>query len=289
MTATLVLAAAALAACSPAPDDPGTTALGIDLEAQVDPATGAVVLPYDRLTADFYETDRLATGASAAVSACAAESGVSFDPPPLVDDPVYSSEHYFGPWTTDQASRFGFVPPMSLRDMAANGIAGAPDAGAPAQQLEDDLDDDAWEVIDACNRDDADVTTLLDATRVTGPWVDDFQAVHDTLLDDDEASDLLAELTTCLEAAGLRPDEGAPWLPEGAEAGRISQGQIEMALTVVGCKDGLDFTERMAGIEARLQEPLLRRYAAELAEQRRVIDDALELASARLADATLRG
>lgn len=288
-TTSLVLA---LAACAGAPDatSEDVAALGIDLTVDLDPASGAVVLPFDRLVPDFYENDILATGASAAVALCAAGSGVTFDPPPLSDDPVYASEHYFGPWTADQAARFAFVPPMSLRDMAANEIAGAPEpAGAtevaPGAGADDELTDDDWAVIDACNADD-DVAALLDATIVTGPWTDAVEAVRDGLPDEDGARALIDELARCYAAEGLEPADDAPWLPEGTNGREITQAQIELAVSVVRCKDSVDFTRRMADIEAGLQAPIIRRYAHELAEQRGSVDEALDLAATLLSEAS---
>lgn len=215
---------------------------------------------------------------------------VTFDPPPLSDDPVYASEHYFGPWTADQAARFAFVPPMSLRDMAANEIAGAPEPAsatevAPGAGADDELTDDDWAVIDACNADD-DVEALLDATIVTGPWTDAVEAVRDGLPDEDGARALIDELARCYAAEGLEPADDAPWLPEGANGREITQAQIELAVSVVRCKDSVDFTRRMADIEAGLQAPIIRRYAHELAEQRGSVDEALDLAATLLSEAS---
>lgn len=280
---------AALAGCSGAADEaPVTDVPGLDLSAELDENSGAVILPYDRLSPSFVEADRLTTAASFALAECAADSGVTFTPiGDTLDAQVYASEQYFGPWTIDQAETFGFVTPQSRNDMVANGIDGAvagESSGAEAvASANDALSDADWTIIDGCGSEDAAVREFSAATVDSGPWSELLLAAGTRVVDDPRAQPVIDELTACFADEGLEPMEDTPWLPEGADPGVLSAGQIELALTVVRCKESVGFTQRMADIDASLQAPILRDHAAELIERREALDAALEHADAVIA------
>lgn len=242
-------------------------------QAELDRSTGAVILPYDRFVPTWLEADLINVGGSAALALCAKDGGVTFVPPAPLDDPVYSSEHYLGPWTTDQAERFGFLRPASERDLIANGVieGDLPEAPVPNEGLSDA----DWLVVDECAETSA-VTEFNEALNVDGPWLDEIQAVADSLLDHPRAKELVSRLGECYREHGLTPLRDYPVLPEGVGERGISEHSIALALTVVGCKDQVEFTEGMAALEAELQAPILAKYERELAAQRERIDAALD-------------
>ncbi|MCR6688034.1 hypothetical protein [Cellulomonas sp.] len=261
-----------------------TEVRGISLTAELNEKTGAVVLPADRFTETFLEMDLLSTAASVALSHCAAEKGVTFEPPEALTDPVYVSEQYQGPWTRSQAEHFGFVKPMTQADLAANGVIDAtPDAEASAPP-NGDLTDDDWKVVDACVGSAS--SQFDDALRHVGPWYAEFDAVTAQVFDDPDAKDALHELEECYDRAGIgASQDGSPGWPRGADGSVIDQQQIQLALTSVECKEETDFTARVAGVEARLQAPIVVKYADELVAKREQIDEALAAARALLAEA----
>ncbi|WP_198303481.1 hypothetical protein [Cellulomonas sp. PSBB021] len=244
-----------------------------------------MVLPADRFTETFLEMDLLATASSVAVGLCAAENGVTITPPQPLTDPVYVSEQYYGPWTRDQAERFGFVKPMTQADLAANGIV-ADTTGADHQAPPDgDLTAADWEIVDACGAAPRSAR-FDDALRHVGPWYAELEAVQAQVLDDAEAKGALRDLEECYEQAGLGvSSDGSPGWPRGANGSVIDQQQIQLALASVECKQKTDFTARVAAVEARLQAPIVVKYADELVQKRAEIDEALMAARALLADA----
>lgn len=284
-TVVVLLASCSIGTSHKAATDEPTEVNGISLRAELNEATGEVRLPYDRFTATYEEMDLLVVASSVAASTCAREKGVVFVPPAPSSDPAYVSEQYFGPWTVDQAQRFGFVEPMTDADLVANGIIGASsdETERPAAP-NGDLTDADWAVMDTCGS-TPEVKKLLDARAESGPWVTPMAAVHDALLDDGRAKDLLDELDGCYRGEGLKPLAKTPWTPQGA-SGAISEDQIRLALQVVECKKQISFTERMAQVEASLQAPIISEYADELVAKRAQIDEAVVEAKALIAQST---
>lgn len=288
VVAPLVLVLGTAAACAaPAEQEESLASVrGIDMSPELNPATGAVVLPADRFVETMTEMDILATASAVVVSACAAERGVTFTPPGLSSDPIYASEHYFGPWTRDQAQRFGFVTPMSDADLVANQIVHGEAAerdganGGPAPN--GGLTEEQWLVVDSC-QDDPRLEQFGEALTHAGPWHEEFRAVQGQLLEEKAAQDALAELRSCYEDAGLTiADDAVPWVPRGANGREITEEQIRLALAVVQCKEEVGFTARMAAAEAELQAPIVADYADELVASRAQLDEALAAARALL-------
>ncbi|WP_250442651.1 hypothetical protein [Actinotalea sp. C106] len=285
-----ILGALLVAGCaSPQVDEPALSedvVAGISVRAELDPQTGAVILPADRLKYDQLEEMDLAHATAYAVAACAEERGVTFAPPESASDPVYRSETYFGPWTTTQANSFGFVMPMTEADLAANGIINGTSDNTSAATPNGDLSEQDWKVIDECNATDATVQDLVAALHLQGPWMAELAAVEAAVLEDAQIQEILSELYDCYEESGLSPSNSAqPWLPVGADASQISEGQIRLALEVVDCKTQMDFTQRVADRHAQLQAPIIAEYANELVAQRDRIDEALEMSNDLVAGA----
>lgn len=260
---------------------------GIDLKAELDVDLGAVVLPYDRLTLSPLETDLLSVAGTVEVAACAQTKGVRFIAPRPIDDPVYESEHYFGPWTVEQAERFGFVRPMSQADLVANGVQGASDSDSEAGSALPDnsaLTDADWDVVDECGQSAA-VESYRDALSQVGPWTEEISTISTTMENDSTMIALFSELDECYRDAGLTPEEGEPWLVTGADDHVIDEQQVTLALGVVRCKESVDFTRRAAAVEAAYEASVIAQYSDELLAQRaqleETLSDARELIAAR--------
>ncbi len=297
-TCAAVVGAALLGGCSSAPSDAPAPAVdldsvnGLDLNPVLDAATGAVTLPYDRFVESYEEMDVISVASSTLISACAAKSGVRFPAPTLTADTApYVSELYFGPWTTAQASRFGFVRPMSDADLVANGIVAddgtAADEEEPAQDV-GELSEADYAVMGACSS-APEVAQLNTALMHDGPWVTQIEAASGKVLDQPAAKAAIEELGRCYDDAGLEPDSANPWMVAGARGDAITEEQIALALKVVACKDEVDFTARMARVEAQLQAPVIAEYTDELVAQRRALDEAVAKGREILAGAPQAG
>lgn len=263
------------ASATPAP----TEVHGISLLPELDPVTGAVVLPADRFMYTPIEHELLAVAEAHTLSACAAERGVTFVPPEARSNPVHLSEHYFGPWTADQASRFAFLPPMSDADLVANGYVDAGiemqgDSPVGVDTPNAALTDSDWTVIDDCAKDDSGAQ-FEEALSAQGPWTQALFDVESKVVKDRDAHEATRDLHACYDEAGLDVAKDAVWVPEGAQQDVIDEAQIVLAHEVVDCKERVDFTARMAQVHARLQAPVIAEYAEELQAQRARIDEAL--------------
>ncbi|NKY22930.1 hypothetical protein [Cellulomonas denverensis] len=259
---------------------------GMDLEPQVDEASGAVVLPMDHFQPTWEENDVLATASSVDLALCARDRGVTFLAAGLAFDAIYLSESYYGPWTVAQAERFAFVPPMTDADLAANSVTGTPAASSPAGDPGPDpnldLTDEDWATIDECGASEAGAT-FREATQLNGPWTEQLDAAEAALLTSDEAVDLFDELGACFTSRGMEPSPDAPWTVVGAVVDEISEQQVQLASSVVACKEETGFTERMARLEARATIPVITEFAGELADRREQIDAAVADARALIA------
>jgi hypothetical protein len=260
----------------------------------LDPARGAVILPYDRFVPSENESSLIADAGSALVSKCAAVSGVVFATGPVLQDPVYDSEQFFGPWTSSQAEHFGFAPELTQADLVANGIlpggaASPPAEGATPSPSDGDrsqkgsgtnanLTDADWAVIDGCGR-NKEYRDLMSALVFgAGPWAEPLAAVNDSVFDDRDAKAAQSDLSACLARGGMTADPAHPGLPVGADPGTISAAQVELALKTVACKDEVRFTQRVAAVLAAKQAPIVVAYLSELVAKRHALDDALDRA-----------
>jgi len=267
-------------------------ARGVSLDAELDPVSGAVILPYDRFVVTKNEDSLLVTAASVLASKCAKDQGVAFDPGRLIQNPVYDSEQFYGPWTVAQAERFGFAPPMSEADLVANGLAELPAGQSAWESPNVNLTDAQLAVVEDCQgREDA--QRLWAAVTSTGPW---WSAIKDlsfspspTVAEDPRVQAAWSDLSACLVRQGLEPEADPDYigLPKGADGNVINAEQISMALTTVQCKDEVNFTKRVADVTAELQAPIIGQYLDELVAHRAAVDSALAEARSIVAEAGL--
>ncbi len=250
---------------------------GMDLTPQLDEVTGAVVVPLDRFETTDEERAVLTSAGSVALALCARERGVDFVAPPPGTDPVYLSEHFYGPWTVAQAERFAFVEPMSDADLAANGVPGA----GGVHGLENRpphpntlLTEEDREVVEGCAASGAG-DRFTEAHQLTGPWTDGIRAAQMALMRQDETAALFDELGACFTTRGMAQDPEVPWSVVGAGSDGISEQQVQLALAVVSCKEEIGFTPRMADLYARATLPVVAEHADELVARRATTDEAL--------------
>lgn len=273
---------AALAGCGRGtePEQVPAEFRGINLKAELDPATGAVTLPYDRLSLTREEESILSVASSTVLSQCGLEHGVRFTPPTPRYDPVYASEQYFGPWTKDQARQFGFVAPQTEADLYFNGIEGVEAPVGPHSPVPNqNLTDADWKTLSEKCEGLAESSAYSQAEIQVGPWIEALDRVNDELDHDKRARGLIDELSDCYARSGLEPGGKIWWLPQGGRNRSVTEDQISLALAVVDCKDSIDFTNRMAQIQAQLQAPIIIKYADDLIARRQFIDKTV--ASAR--------
>jgi hypothetical protein len=259
-------------------------ALGLELDPVLDEATGAVVQPYDRFLSSFAERDQIAVATTVLIAQCAQEQGVGYMALDPMSDPIYDSEHYYGPWTVAQAERFGFVTPMSEADLVENGIVSGSTGDEEATPHPNAaLSDEDGEIANACGEAD-NVGELNAALAEGGPWIEQIEAINSALLKTPDVEELLEELGACYLDEGMTPDGDSPWLVSVFNSNEITEEQVQLALKVVACKAEIDFTTRMAQVEADLQAPIIVEYADELIAQRAEIDAALLKAQTLIAE-----
>lgn len=276
--------------CSPAEPTPGAPSevRGLSMTPQLDPDSGAVILPADHFIPDLGQQDRIISAISVVVSQCAAEDGVTFVPAEPTEDPIYSSESYYGPWTLAQARKFAFVEPASDADLVANGILnedGSPGEGPDGSEQGDSapgpnaaLTGADWAVIEECGTQAEGKEVLDDALLLYAPWVDALSDVEDAVLEDEEFQAAAQDVRTCLEARGLETQSGAPWIPQGVEPLQITEEQVALAVDVVECKEEADFTRRVAAVHAARQAVVIAEYADEMMAHRETLMTALDQA-----------
>lgn len=297
-----VVAGAALAACSPGsavPASGGTPAPGpttataasapaaqpgAGTRARVgfDEATGAILLPSDRYRLTLVDEIVLMTALQVDAAVCAADAGVTYYARPLAPDVEdYLSEATFGPWTTAQAEKFGFVPPTRDADLRANGVL-PPGAGAP----DDPLAEAAAESARRLSRDpeaerrldehcgDSELVAELKAAAPrrhgsgAAPWETELQAIGVAFADRNavpEARAIWDEVGECYRREGLRPDRHRPWYPRGYDTWTIDEEQITMAVISVRCKDEVDATRRVHQLWAEREQRVIDEYEPEMA------------------------
>lgn len=287
-----------LTACAPATSESPQTGQsqveGITVVPELNGATGVVKLPLSPFGEDRNESTTLTTGYTALVSLCALERGVDYQVFPEFPESVqsiYAQEHYFGVWTDSQAERWGFVEPATQKDLIANGIipeeTPATDTFLPPQaghRAIHEVNEEESAIIMEC---DGLVDQQFFQVLVhDGGWWQEYEPLEFNYKRNKQAVALVDELGACYAENGLVPEsrEDAPWYPQGARGDRIDEEQIGLALQVVACKDSINFTQRMAEIEAAEQVPLIKKYAAEMIAKRVQIDTAVAAAKKVIAE-----
>ncbi|MFI9486978.1 hypothetical protein ACIG47_11360 [Promicromonospora sp. NPDC052451] len=275
-----------LAACTS--DDPADQASsGLDLSADLDRQSGAIVFPADRLKMTRSDVETLDSAYSFAVAACAKDLGVDYSPFAPNDEPLYDASNYFGVWLEKYAQEFGFVAPMTPADMAANGVKGAPSvtehapgAGPESAQLSDD---DRAQLEPCFTSEEA---SRFDAVSLAGaaPWNGPLGQIDAEFFGYPEAEEVVADYDDCLKANGLQPQPDTPGFARGADSREISAEQIELALKVVACKDEVDYVQRLADVMADKQAPIIEDYATEMVAQKEKTDQVVAEAEAYISE-----
>lgn len=266
---------------------------GLDMTADIDAETGRVTLPGDRLTISDDEMTIFNAAQTTAVAQCAHdELGLPY--PAYRPYLSYPMKHFFGPWTVEMASQFGFVMPQSETSLMRSHIIPDPHAtpepvctpdpnktsagggcGNETFVPPNGLSLEQWELIHTTCNSFEDAKHFLEYTEKAWGPATQALTVNEATLADPRAQEVFDELRTCYADHGLTFDDDRPgWVTQANEF-LIDEEQITMALTVVACKDATDATRRLADIMADLQAPIIEEYAQELSEQRAWLDTAL--------------
>lgn len=275
-----------LAACSTA-ESTGPTTSGLDLSADLDRQSGAIVFPADRLKMTRSDVETLDSAYSFAVAVCAKDLGVDYSPFAPNDEPLYEASTYFGVWLEKHAQEFGFVAPMTPADMAANGVKGAPPVTEHAPGAGPDsaqLSEDDRAALEPCfTSQDA---SRFDAVSLAGaaPWNGPLGQIDAEFLGYPQVEEVVAEYDACLKVNGLQPQPDTPGFARGADTREISAEQIELALNVVACKDEVDYVQRLADIMANKQAPIIEDYATEMVAQKDKTEQAVSEAEAYISE-----
>ncbi len=219
------------------------------------------------------------------IAVCAREQGIDMVAAPLYDDlDVYYQEQFFGPWTIEQAEKFGFTPPMRDADLVANGVVPKDFVGHTQPALRAagahnaSLEEKYSAQLDKCQEKAVDTYQAMRAIRGT-PWNDQLGVLRESIVKEPKFVKALDDLGECLHEHGLKPAEKLPGFVEGFDEKHITEEQVTMAVQVVQCKNSVDFTQRVADLWAGLQAPILKKYDKEIAAQRK--ENAAAVSAAR--------
>lgn len=276
-----------LTGCSQSSEPTQTPA--VDVSAELDRSTGAVVLPEDRYRLVEFEWYKLDDAKSALVAECTTAQGVPY-PVSHSASLEYLYSTLFGVWTKSVAEKFAFVPPSPEADMAANGVLidGEPveyaSDGPSKVEIRESWSDADREIVEACQQ--SSEVESLDAAQFfeTGPWSRELGDTSAGFMRTPEAQEIADEYEACLRESGLEPASGSEGSVEGADFATIDPEQIALALQVVECKDQVDYVQGLADVLAAQQAPIVEKYAAEMIAHRQKIDAKLAEADQILAD-----
>lgn len=257
---------------------------GVSTISELNPTAGSVILPLDRVSISAVEELLIKDGSVVAAQTCASTQGVDYliwPAYPATLAAIYQSESYFGPWTQEQAENYGFVEPAPPGDLIVNGVVdGEHEPLAlppqPNQRTLGDLSESERQIIEDCFANGEDAELFSAAQRRTGQWYREYTPLERDYTRNKSAVSLVDELLACYGESQIATAGGdTPWWPEGARAEKIDEQQVALALKVVECKESIDFTKRMATIEAAEQTGLIEKYAAEMIETRKILDKAV--------------
>ena len=271
--AVLAAAVGALGACGPGEADGRTQPAGFDASAEVDTATGTIVLPVERFMVSRTEQDELMSARALAMARCSTERGL-----PTTYEPIRmaeGSDRRYGVWFRPEAERFGYGLPQPTESAEPAPADDAVGEDAVEQR-------DALRVYEECARTTEVSRLSFEHIRPAFDYEEAFGAVTETAEASDATTAALAEWEACLARHGLERDPSiSPWAVKGASA-EPSEANIVIALDDVGCKEETSYIERMAASEAAVQAPVVEEHLAELTEMRQEYEDALETARAYL-------
>ncbi|WP_162175454.1 hypothetical protein [Paraoerskovia marina] len=190
---------AGVAGCSSgAGDAPDVESPSVDVSAELDRETGAIVVPEDRYRLSEVEMYRLDDAKDALIATCAESAGVPYAVS-MTDADEYLYSTVFGVWTKDAAERFAFAPPSPAPDLAANGVmvdgepVEPPSSSSPEGSVRAAWTDADREVVDDCQA-SPEVMALDSAQFYSGgPWSSELGDISAGLLRSAEAEVPLAE------------------------------------------------------------------------------------------------
>ncbi|MFC5369426.1 hypothetical protein [Arcanobacterium bovis] len=266
-----------------------TAASGLNLKADVDFKTGRVTLPLDRFAASNEEEALINSARSGGMAKCAHEKlGIPWKTPLIKGDPDAAVWNELGPWIKERAERLGYaMRPMTKPYVGPKAMSQEEyeksiqyerehpviDPDNPNSQISEQ---DFEKMQEECSSNPE--TDKYPYSAMYIPEVGKVASSSDDFGQSAKIKAVLEELKQCYITAGYKPSEDFRGSIEGARPEIIDAEQIKMALVEVDCKTKINAVPRVAEALAELQAPMIEKYANELVENRRRIDEMVQQA-----------
>ncbi len=215
-----------------------------------DPVNGRVIFPAD----DFFIQDNPVYGAyiEAQIAVCARKkfgADLKVEYPrnrPLID----SAWNNYGPWTYEIAKEFGFTHPNS-----GEGRIRPPDP--PIMSYSEEV---RHRIDVECDE------SIYESINLPGYPAEFIEVVSSgDVSKDPRAIEVNEELSVCIREKGLSPSSHGNWgLLDNSTVKTYNDEQAELAVQVVECKEKVNFTQRIAELQAEQQVRIIEKYAPEI-------------------------
>ncbi|MBM7824328.1 hypothetical protein JOD55_000155 [Arcanobacterium pluranimalium] len=262
---------------------------GLNLKADVDFKTGRVTLPLDRFGPSNEEQNLITAASTGGMAKCAHEKlGIPWKASLSKGDPNDVVWNGIGPWIKERTERLGYATRPITKPYVGPKMTSPEEAAKEAQYLKE------HPVIDPDNpnsqiseqdfekmQEECSSNPETDKYPLSAMYVPEFGKVasySSNFEQSAKAKTVLEELKQCYIAAGYKPSEDFRGSIEGARVEIIDAEQIKMALVEVDCKTKINAVPRFAEALAELQAPMIEKYANELVENRRRIDEMVQQA-----------
>ncbi|WP_455952574.1 hypothetical protein [Arcanobacterium haemolyticum] len=257
---------------------------GVNVGIDVDRKASTIIVPSERYMATEKEMEVLTSATSVALAECTRDKDLDIRWTGQSSGILYSRPEdifiEFGPWVKETTSRYGFTSPYIGHK--AKGKSGTVDIVPGAREQSFRAMDANSKYTDAqmekmwkeCGDHPSVKKFNVESVNQDGPWVNELSNTRMVLFDDPRAKAIAGELGACFVKKGLKMSSEAPGYVDGINGfDEPTQESIEAALKAVECQEETDATPRLAQVWADLQAPIIKKYAKELAAQRRVIDE----------------
>jgi hypothetical protein len=225
-------------------------------KAAVDQTRGTVTLPLDQFMPTAAERNTFTYAVDIKAAECAKSKGVDFRP---IDLRTSTPDAGFGVWQLDRAEKYGYdrLPaPGQAATTARNGAMSETESN----------------VIYACQ-----VKPELKSVKFPSAALGKLRFMR-TLssvrpIDTKQGQSVLKEWQDCLKASGITPP-GMPeqfqeydWTPPEVK-GMNTEARLRTAVTDVKCKEKVRLVQRLADIQAGMQQKVISEHASELVAYR---------------------
>lgn len=239
--------------------------------AEVNYEAGTVTLPLERYFMNRVESGTEYNANILKVALCTSEKGFpaywrSYGEPALQEWERY------GRWNLKNAEQYGYMPvpsPEFEKGMEENNVWGQKNQSVLSSAEYTEARDECAEAdpqspINALTLEDGAPQEVLDMRNRS----------YELMLGTSEAKQVFDEWEQCLTENGVKLNpEVSPFAVEGVSYDSVDEASIKAAIKDVTCKQKTDFMQRLANIEASFQQPVAKKYEAELVSMRSDIDE----------------